>query len=197
MEANNNKTVGETAVETTATVFNGESKISISDMSKVRAAANQSTEKQRNSATKYEHIPADGTFGNVGTKEYKISDEEKVISVGIYTKSGKFISENCLNQQTLLPEFKEIKGGSRKGRVMLRSANLTDLTNFGESADERLIALQGKSFTTEKKPETRVYKTAYLDKVKFDEVCYVDGTENLEEALKKTEVKTGYAFTIS
>jgi len=197
MEANNNKTVGETAAETTAQVFNGESKISISDMSKVRAAAGQSTEKQKNAATKYEHIPAEGTFSNVGTKEFDILGTGKVIAVGLYTTDGKFISENCLNQQTLLSEFKEIKGGNRKGRLMLRSANLTDLTTFGESADERLTALQGKGFKTEKKPETRVYKTAYLDKVKFDEVCYIEGTENLEEALKKTEVKTGYAFTIS
>ena len=181
-------------------VFNGESKISVEDMAKVRTAAGQSSEKQKNAATKYESTPANDTFKNIGTKTYSelINEVTKkpVVSVGLYTVGGHFVSENCLNQQNLLPEFKVIKGGSRKDRVMLKSVNLTDLSKFGSSADERLIALQGKAFTTVKNPETRVYKTTYLDKTKFDEVCYdVETDANLKDALSKTETKNGYVFT--
>ena len=172
--------------------------VTVEQMGDVRKKADQKDGKIKASAQEFTSIPAKGTFSHVGIKEFDIPNVGKVKSVGLYLTDGGFVSENALNQQNLLSELIEIKNGKRKGKLMLKSERLTDLTEFGASADIRLVTLQGKSFSTTKKPDTRVYKSEFLDADKFSDVCQSTASEtSLKNALKCTELKNGYIFEIA
>ena len=174
--------------------------VTLDKMGSIRKSAGQTDKKILTSAQEFTTIPESGIFSHVGVKDFTVTDNGKdrvVKSVGIYTEDGTFISENALIQQHLLPELTEIKNGSRKGKLMLKSDRLSDLSKFGASADARLVALQGKSFSTEKKTDTRVYKSEFLDSKEFDKVCQSSNNQTaLKAALACTETKTGYIFTI-
>ena len=171
--------------------------VTLDKMGDVRKKAGQKDSKIKSSAQEFTSIPAKGTFSHVGIKEFDIPNVGKVKSVGLYLTDGSFVSENALNQQNLLSELIEIKNGKRKGKLMLKSERLTDLSEFGASADIRLVTLQGKSFSTTKKPDTRVYKEEFLDADKFDEVCQTSDTKTaLKNAMDCTELKNGYVFEI-
>ena len=172
--------------------------VTLDKMGDIRKSAGQTDKKIQNSAQEFASTPEAGTFSHVGTKKFQIDGVGEVTSVGIYTINGEFISENSLNQQNLLSELVEVKNGSRKGRLILKSERLSDLSKFGSSADARLVALQGKSFKTTKKPDTRVYKTEFLDSKEFDKVCQTTNTQAaLKAALSCTETKNGYVFIVS
>lgn len=177
--------------------------ITIEQMNKVRSDAGQNPLKIKNSATVFSSMPLEGTFSHVGTKEFDIPNVGKRTAVGLYLvksateKEAGFVSENAINAQMLEDIFAVIKSGSRKGRHSLKSVRLTDMAKFklGDSADARLVALQGRKFKAVKKNDCRIYKSEYLDSTKFDEVCYLDNTaENLKDALSKTETKDLYEF---
>lgn len=174
--------------------------VTLDKMGDIRKSAGQTDKKILSSAQEFTVTPESGTFSHVGVKDFTVDDNGKdrvVKSVGIYTTDGIFISENALNQQNLLNELVVIKNGARKDKLMLKSERLSDLSNFGASADARLVALQGKSFRTAKKPDTRVYKSEFLDSKKFDNVCQTANNQTaLKAALACTETKTGYIFTI-
>ena len=162
----------------------------------IRVKAGNSEKRRKNAAQEFTSTPLKGTFSHVGIKVFNIEGTEYP-SIGLYLETGEFISENALNQQNLLEELAEIKNGSRKGKFMLKSERLSDLTEHGTSANARLVALQGKSYTAEKKP-IRVYKAEYLDAKRFDEVCFEkNNANNLKDAIKCTETKDGYIFTVS
>ena len=163
----------------------------------LRVTAKNSDKRRENAKQEFAGTPLSGTFSHVGVKVFTI-DGTEYPSLGLYLTTGEFISENALNQQNLLEELTEIKNGSRKGRFMLKSERLSDLSKHGASANARLVNLQGKSYTAEKLPEVRVYKAEYLDAKKFDEVCFgTDTAANLKKAWNSTETKTGYIFTVN
>lgn len=174
--------------------------VTIDKMGKVRKDAGQKDSKIKSSAQEFTSIPAKGTFSHIDIKEFTVKENKKdkiVKSVGIYTTDGVFVSENALNQQNLLSELVKIKNGNRADKFMLKSERLSDLSEFGASADARLVALQGKSFTTTKKEDTRVYKSEFLDSVRFDDVCQSSDTKTaLKNAMDCTELKNGYIFEI-
>ena len=170
-------------------------KVVLDKMAEIRKSAGQSDEKIKNSAMEFTTIPEEGTFTHVGTKEFDIPNVGKRISVGLYLSNGGFVSENALNAQELLDTLIQVKNGKRKGRFMLKSARMSDLSKFGASADIRLVELQGKSFTTIPKEDARVYKSEYLDPKEFDKVCFEkDNKESLKKALDCTETKKLYIF---
>lgn len=162
----------------------------------IRVKAGNSDKRRENARQEFASTPLQGTFSHVGVKVFSI-DGVEYPSIGLFLTTGEFISENALNQQSLLDELTEIKNGTRKGKFMLKSERLTDLSKLGASANARLVNLQGKSYTAEKQ-EIRVYKSEYLDAQKFNSVCFEkDNATTLKEALKCTESKNGYVFTIS
>ena len=161
----------------------------------IRVKAGNSEKRRKNAAQEFSSTPLSGTFSHVGVKVFEI-DGTQYPSIGLYLTTGEFISENALNQQGLLKEFAEIKNGSRAKQFMLKSERLSDLTKHGASANARLVALQGKSYTAEK-VEIRVYKAEYLDSKKFDEVCFdTNNATNLKKAWDCTETKNSYIFTV-
>lgn len=166
------------------------------DISALRKEIGQSDKKIISAATEYTTTPESGTFKNVGSKEFDIPGVGKVTSLGIYTENGEFVSENSLNLQDLKNSLVEIKTGNRKGKFMLKSERLTDLRKFGTSSDKILETLQGKSFSTTPE-DARVYKSEFLDVVKFDDVCQTTNSDtSLNKALRCTELKKGYTFKI-
>lgn len=170
--------------------------VSLDKVSEIRKAAGQSPEKIKRAAQEFTSIPESGKFSHIGTKVFTINDKDYT-SVGLYLENGKFISENALYQQNLLEEFTQIKNGKRQGLFMLKSDRLSNLDRFGDSQDIRLHALQGKAFKTEVNSEIRVYKSEYLDAIRFDDVCFEKDTKtNINNALACTETKKGYIFTI-
>ena len=170
--------------------------LSAAEISALRKEVGQSDKKILAAATEFTTTPESGTFEKVGSKEFEIPGTGKVVSIGIFTKNGEFISENALNLQDLKQALVEIKTGNRKGKFMLKSERLSDLRKFGASSDKILETLQGKSFRTNKH-ETRVYKSEFLDAVKFDAVCQSTDSETaLSKALKCTELKNGYVFEV-
>ena len=161
----------------------------------IRVKAGNSDKRRANARQEFASTPLAGTFSHVGVKVFTI-DGTEYPSIGLFLTTGEFISENALNQQELLEEMSEIKNGNRKGLFMLKSERLSDLAKHGSSANARLVALQGKSYTATSKP-IRVYKAEYLDAKRFDEVCFEkNNATNLKEALKCTEMKNGYVFEI-
>lgn len=174
-------------------------KITLATMDNIddlRVKAKNSDKKRENAKQEFASTPLAGTFSHVDVKVFTI-DGVEYPSLGLYLTTGEFVSENALNQQNLLEEFAEIKNGSRKGKFMLKSERLSDLTKLGASANARLVALQGKSYTAEKM-EVRVYKAEFLDAKRFDEVCFEKNTAaNLKKAWDCTETKNGYIFTVS
>ena len=162
----------------------------------IRVKAGNSEKRRKNAAQEFTSTPLKGTFSHVGIKVFNI-DGTEYPSIGLYLETGEFISENALNQQNLLEELAEIKNGTRKDKFMLKSERLSDLTKHGTSANARLVALQGKTYTATKKP-IRVYKSEFLDAKRFDEVCFdKNNANNLKEAIKCTETKDGYIFEIA
>lgn len=171
--------------------------ISVDKMKEVRQSAGQTEKKIANSMTEYTSTPEEGTFSYVGVKEFDIPGVGIRKAVGLYLLDGGFVSENAINAQDLTDELVQIKSGNRKDRWMLKSERLSDISKFGNSADARLVALQGKNFKTAKK-EIRVYKSEFLDAVEFDKVCQASDTAAAKKAaLACTEKKNGYIFTIS
>ena len=174
-------------------------KITLATMDNIddlRVKAGNSDKKRENAKQEFSSTPLSGTFSHVDVKVFEI-DGTEYPSIGLYLESGEFISENALNQQNLLEELTEIKNGSRAKKFMLKSERLSDLSKLGASANARLVALQGKSYTAEKM-EVRVYKAEFLDAVKFDSVCFGKNTDaNLKKAWECTETKNGYIFTVS
>lgn len=170
--------------------------VKIEAVKDLRVAAGQTEAKIKNSAAEFNSTPENGVFSHIGIKEFDIPNVGKRSSVGLYLTDGQFVSENAINQQNLLSEMTEIKNGTRKGKFMLKSNRLTDLSKLGSSADLRLVALQGKSFSTTKN-EIRVYKSEFLSAENFDKVCQTTKSESaLKKALDCTEGKNGYIFII-
>lgn len=167
----------------------------IENIDAIRVKAGNSEKRRKNSAQEFSSTPLSGTFSHVGVKVFDIEGTQYP-SIGLYLTTGEFISENALNQQELLAELAEIKNGSRKGKFMLKSERLSDLSNLGSSANARLVALQGKTYKAEKK-EIRVYKSEFLDAQKFDDVCQTADTKSsLKAAWDCTETKNGYVFSV-
>lgn len=169
--------------------------VSVDKMSDIRKSAGQTDKRIKNSAQEFISIPESGTFSHIGVKEFDIPNVGLRKSVGLYLTDGGFVSENALNAQKLLSELIKVKNGDRKDKFILKSERLSDLSSFGYSADQRLVALQGKSFKAIPLPECRVYKSAALEK--FDTVVVTSDTPaNLDKVLKQTETKKLYKFEI-
>ena len=169
--------------------------LSKEDISELRRSAGQKATKIANSAMVFSSTPKSGVFERVGTKVFDIPNVGVRIAVGLYTNDGEFVSENSIIAQQLLDKFSQIKNGLRKDRYALKSEKMSDISDFGKSADERLFNMVGKSFTTEKVKDCRVYKSAAMEK--FDDVCFTHNTEsNLTLALASTEAKDLYIFTV-
>lgn len=166
------------------------------DVQDLRKSIGQSEKKLKNSAQEFSTIPEKGTFSHIGTKQFDIPGVGVRQSLGLYTVKGDFISENTLTKQVLLDVLTEIRNGSRKGKYMLKSERINDLTKFGKSLDAQLISLQGLSFETQKLTDVKQYKQEFLSAETFDEVCQeADNKTSLKEANKCTEIGTGYRFT--
>ena len=189
-----------------------------SKISQLRTDAGQSKKKIENSAQEFFSTPESGRFGALMVRKFIVKGKEiipfekatttqksggKVVGslcFPVYNASDEiigYISENALTAQYLGEELTKIKSGKREGKYALKSDRLTDLSKFGASADERLFKMQGKYFTSRKEKDCRVYKSEYLDPIKFDEVCSSTNTESdLKAAMDKTETKDLYSFDV-
>ena len=173
----------------------------VEDLTNLRKSLGQSQKKIDNASAEFETIPSEGVFAKIGVKEFTIKDSDGktqvVKSLGLFTKDGSFISENNLTRQHLEQTLTSVKTGSRKGRFILKSTRLTDLSKFGKSLNQQMLNLVNKSFTTEKR-DVRNYQQKYLTSATFDEVCQKDNSDaSLKDALSKTEIVNGYVFNIS
>ena len=167
-----------------------------SDVQALRKSIGQSDKKMKNSSQEFSTIPEQGTFAYVGTKEFNIPDVGIRHSLGLYTTDGDFVSENTLTKQNLLDVLTEIKNGTRKGKFMLKSERLNDLTKFGKSLDSQLINLQGLTFETEKLTDVKQYKQEFLTSKDFDKVCQDSNNKTaLKSANDCTEIGVGYKFS--
>lgn len=176
--------------------------VNIDGIGELRTSIGQSEKKVKNSAQEFVSMPLEGTFSHVGTKEFSIEQSEgepvKVVSLGLYTKKGEFVSENALIAQNLLKELVQIKTGVRKNKYCLKSERLTNLNHLGHSQNARMVALQGKTFKATKLDDCRVYKSEFLDSVKFDLVCSDSASATaLKSAMDKTETKSLYKFEVA
>lgn len=168
--------------------------VNTSEVQELRKAIGQSDKKMENSAQEFSSIPKQGMFSHVGTKEFNIPGVGIRQSLGLYTHDDDFISENTLTKQNLLDVLTEIKNGTRKGKFMLASERLNDLSSFGKSLDGQLIKLQGLTFETEK-TNVKQYKQEFLTAQTFDGVCQETKSKAaLKAANDCTEVGTGYKF---
>lgn len=166
-----------------------------SDVQDLRKSIGQSEKKVKNAAQEFSTIPEQGTFSHVGTKEFNIPDVGIRHSLGLYTTEGDFVSENTLTKQNLLDVLTEIRNGTRKGKFMLKSERLNDLTKFGKSLDSQLINLQGLTFETQKLTDVKQYKQEYLTSETFDSVCQDSNNKTaLKAANDCTEIGAGYRF---
>ena len=169
--------------------------VNTSAVQNLRKSIGQSEKKMLNSAQEFSTIPERGTFSHVGTKEFNIDGVGVKQSLGLYTVDGDFISENTLIKQSLLDELTEIRNGTRKGKFMLKSERLNDLSKFGKSLDAQLIGLQGVEFTSEKLSDVKQYKQEFLSAQTFDQVCQDGNTKAaLRAANDCTEIGKGYRF---
>ena len=172
----------------------------VEDLVKLREKLGQTQKKRDNANTEFTTIPEEGVFSHIGVKEFTLTNDDKttttVKSLGIFTKNDEFISENSLTKQHLDEVLTSVKTGDRKGKFILKSDRLTNLSKFGGSLNAQMLKLVGKSFTTVKK-DVRNYQQKYLSTDTFDEVCQVDNSnESLKDALSKTEIVNGYVFNI-
>lgn len=172
---------------------------SVEDLVNLRVKLGQKQKKRDNAAAEFTVIPEKGVFDEIGVKEFTLTNDGKTITVkslGIFTKSGDFISENNLTRQHLENVLTSIKTGTRKGSFILKSDRLTNLSKFGKSLNEQMLKLKGRSFSTEKK-DIRNYQQKYLTTETFNEVCQKDNSEeSLKDSLSKTEIVNGYVFNI-
>ena len=174
---------------------------SLDDLRELRNVLQQSKKKQANADAEFDTIPSEGVFARIGVKEFTLVDSEgkaqTVKSLGLFTKNGEFISENNLTRQHLEEVLTSVKTGSRRGKFILKSTRLTDLSKFGKSLNQQMLKIVGKSFTTTKR-DVRNYQQQYLTSETFDEVCQKYNTDEcLRDALSKTEIVNGYVFNIS
>ncbi len=173
----------------------------VADLTNLRKKLGQSDKKIDNANTEFASIPTEGVFDRIDVKEFTLKDEEGnetvVKSLGLFTKSGDFISENNLTRQHLGEVLTSVKTGKRRGSFILKSDRLTNLNKFGSTLNEQMLNLQGKSFTSVKK-DIRNYQQQYLTSETFDQVCQPDNSEeSLKDALSKTEIVNGYTFIIN
>lgn len=174
---------------------------SVEDLVKIRKDLGQSQKKIDNASAEFASIPTEGVFAGIGVKEFTLTGNDgktqTVKSLGLFTKNGDFISENNLTRQHLEEVLTSVKTGARRGKFILKSTRLTDLSKHGKSLNEQMLKIVGKSFTTVKK-DVRNYQQQYLTSEKFDEVCQKDNSDaSLKDALSKTEIVNGYVFNIS
>lgn len=171
----------------------------VEDLVNLRKKLGQTDKKINNASAEFTTIPEEGVFDEIGVKEFTLTNDGKtqtVKSLGLFTKSGDFISENNLTRQHLEEVLTSVKTGKRRGLFILKSDRLTNLNKFGKSLNEQMLNLKGKSFTTVKK-DIRNYQQKYLTTDTFDEVCQEDNSdESLKDALGKTEIVNGYVFNI-
>lgn len=173
----------------------------VKDLTNLRQTLGQSKKKIDNASTEFASIPTEGRFARIGVKEFTLKDDDgketTVKSLGLFTENGEFISENNLTRQHLGEVLTSVKTGKRRGRFILKSDRLTNLSKFGGSLNDQMLNLQGKSFTTEKM-DIRNYQQQYLTTDTFDDVCQKDNSpEALKDALSKTEIVNGYKFIIN
>lgn len=175
-------------------------KIKLEQVSALRKSAGQNESKIANAAMVFESIPESGTFSHIGTKEFDIPTVGKRTSFGLFLTTGQFISENALNQQNLLSELAEIKSNAkgRKGKFILKSVRLSDFNKFGNSADERIVNLQGKTYKAVKLDNCRVYKSEVFEAPEnFERVVFAKADDKaLKSALELTETKVCNIFNI-
>lgn len=118
-------------------------------ISAVRGEAGQSSKKVQSAMMEYATIPENGVFTEIGIKSFEIPKVGKKVAVGMFTKTGEFISENTIFSSTTLEEITQIKNGDNKDKFMLKQErNSPELFRLAASADKRLIALIGKQFTS-------------------------------------------------
>lgn len=120
-------------------------------VSDLRKSIGQSDKKILNSSQEFVSVPKEGTFSRIGSKEFDIPGTGKVTSIGFFTTNDKFVAENTIFASTVTEQVVEVKNGPNKGKFMLRQERVSpELFDLADSQDKRLLALIGKSFTTER-----------------------------------------------
>lgn len=195
--------------------------ITSGNLTELRLFIGQSEKKVKNSETEFVSIPENGTFATIGVMVYPINakkeigtgflltdnhavDKTKYIySLGLTLENGGFVSESALTAQNLLSELTVIKNGPNKDRFTLKSERLSDFSSLAGSQNGKLSELQGKSFTTTKNKNGRVWKNTVFELdangvSKYRQNCTFNANtpDNLEKALDKTETKTLYTFKL-
>lgn len=125
--------------------------VTAQQVSELRKSIGQSDKKVANSSQEFVTVPREGTFSHIGTREFDIPGTGKVKSIGIFTTDNKFVAENTVFASTVTDEIVEVKNGPNKGKFMLKQVRVSPkLFDLADSQDKRLLALVGKSFTSEK-----------------------------------------------
>lgn len=164
----------------------------------LRKEAGQSEKRITNSAAEFAAIPEIGEFAEIGMKQFTLRNGQSVMSIGLFTTEGFFISENAIFSSTLTSELFQISKNSTSsnaGKWMLRQERLNPkLWDLAPSADKRLIALVGRGFKTSK-IDGLVYKSEVFKDI--SNLFVPSNTAgNLKKLTDKTEVKTLYKFEL-
>ena len=166
-------------------------------VSSLRKEAGQSERKITSSAAEFAAVPEIGEFAEIGMKEFLLNGQ-KVVSVGLFTTEGFFISENSIFSSSLTGELFQISKTSTSpnaGKWMLKQERLNPkLWDLAPSADKRLISLVGRRFKTSK-VNGLVYKSDVFKDVNNLFVASNTAT-NLKKLTDRTESKTLYRFEL-
>lgn len=163
----------------------------------------QGADKANAAKTRFESVPEKFTVSGVGSKTYEI-EGQVVTAIGLHitfdngSKTG-FISESAFNKNTTIEECVVIKSGTNRGsfRLNTKLVNSWYDSSFAPSADERLLKLVGKTFTSKKVP-VNVLKREFLTKEGY--ANSLRGVELSGEDLTEwfnavTEIANGYELT--
>ena len=122
-------------------------------VNQLRIDAGQSTKKRENASMEFVSIPNEGVFDTIGIKEFEIPKVGKKISIGLFTKSGQFVSENSIFASSVSEDMVQVKENStspNKGKWYLKQVEINPhLRELAPSQNARLLALVGKTFKTE------------------------------------------------
>ena len=119
----------------------------------LRKDAGQSDKKRLQASMEFASLPNEGIFDTIGIKEFEIPKVGKRISIGLFTQSGHFVSENTIFASSVSEDLVQVRENStspNKGKWYLKQVEINPhLRELAPSQNARLLALVGRAFKTE------------------------------------------------
>ena len=163
----------------------------------LRKDAGQSEKKRENASAEFVSLPSEGIFDTVGIKEFDIPKIGKRTSIGLFTKSGHFVSENTIFASSVSEDLVQVRENStspNKGKWYLKQVEINPhLRELAPSQNARLLALVGKSFRTEPVSGFTLKEGAYTPDKMF---VSSNNETNKKKLINLREPKRFYKFEL-